>query len=133
MKLCAFRCLISRPQILSLRYKNQIRKKLLLSRKLRYFRGSRLSTAFNTNSLLLIRRTFFFFIYLLFYICFNKGTHFASFPQNTLQNKCEVSVLYPLHLTQMFRFCPTLPFPGQLQTKRHNFSSFSDKQEIVLV
>ena len=39
-KLCAFRCLISRPQILNLRSQNQIRGKLLLSRKLRYFRGS---------------------------------------------------------------------------------------------
>ena len=42
-KLCDFRCLISRPQILNLRSQNQIREKLLLSRKLRYFRGSRFS------------------------------------------------------------------------------------------
>ena len=40
-KLCAFRCLISRPQIL-----NQIRGKLLLSRKLFYFRGRRFSQCF---------------------------------------------------------------------------------------
>jgi hypothetical protein len=33
-KLCAFRCLISGPQILNLRSRNQIRGKLLLSRKL---------------------------------------------------------------------------------------------------
>ena len=45
-KLCAFRCLISRPQILNLRSQNQIRRKLLLSRKLRYFRGSRFSQCF---------------------------------------------------------------------------------------
>ena len=45
-KLCAFRCLISRPQILNLRSQNQIRGKLLLSRKLRHFRGSRFSQCF---------------------------------------------------------------------------------------
>ena len=45
-KLCAFRCLISRPQILNLRSRNQIRGKLLLSRKLRHFRGSRFSQCF---------------------------------------------------------------------------------------
>ena len=33
-KLCAFRCLISRPQVLNLRSRNRIRGKLLLSRKL---------------------------------------------------------------------------------------------------
>ena len=38
-KLCAFRCLISRPQIL--RSRNQICGKLLLSQKLHYFRESR--------------------------------------------------------------------------------------------
>ena len=32
-KMCAFRCLVSRPQILSLRPRNQIRGKLLLSKK----------------------------------------------------------------------------------------------------
>ena len=42
-KLCAFWCLISRPQILNLRSRNQICVKLLLSRKLRHFRGSRFS------------------------------------------------------------------------------------------
>ena len=43
MKLCAFRCLISRPQILNLTSQNQIRGKLLLSQKLHHFRGSRFS------------------------------------------------------------------------------------------
>ena len=42
-KLCALRCLISRPQILNLRSRNQICGKLRLSRKLRHFRGSRFS------------------------------------------------------------------------------------------
>ena len=46
MKLCAFICLISRPQILNLRYRNQIRGKLLLSRKLQHFRGGRFSQWF---------------------------------------------------------------------------------------
>ena len=46
MKLCAFRCLISRPQILNLRSRNQVRGKLLLSRKLHHFRGSRFSQCF---------------------------------------------------------------------------------------
>ena len=46
MKLCAFRWLISRPQILNLRSRNQIRGKLLLSRKLRHFRWSRFSQCF---------------------------------------------------------------------------------------
>ena len=41
-KLCAFRCLILRPQILNLRSRNQIHG-LLLSRTLRNFRGSRFS------------------------------------------------------------------------------------------
>ena len=45
-KLCAFRCLISRPQILQLRSRNQIRRKLLLSRKLHFFRESRFSQCF---------------------------------------------------------------------------------------
>ena len=45
-KLCAFRWLISRPQVLNLRYRNQIRRKLLLSRKLNYFRGSCVSQCF---------------------------------------------------------------------------------------
>ena len=45
-KLCAFRCLISGPQILNLRSQNQIRGKLLLSRKLHHFRGSRSSQCF---------------------------------------------------------------------------------------
>ena len=39
-KLCAFRCLISKPQTLNLRSQNPIRWKSLLSRKLHYFRGS---------------------------------------------------------------------------------------------
>ena len=39
-KLCAFRSLISRPQILNLRSRNQTRGKSLLSRKRRHFRGS---------------------------------------------------------------------------------------------
>ena len=41
-----FWCLILRPQILNLRSRDQIRWKLLLSRKLRYFRGSRFSQCF---------------------------------------------------------------------------------------
>ena len=45
-KLCAFRCLILRPQILNLRSRNQIPGKLLLSRKLHHFRGSRFSQCF---------------------------------------------------------------------------------------
>ena len=45
-KLCAFRCFISRPQILILRSLNQIRGKLLLSRKLRHFSGSLFSQCF---------------------------------------------------------------------------------------
>ena len=40
LKLCALRCLISRPHILNLRSRNQIRGKLLLSRKLHHFRVS---------------------------------------------------------------------------------------------
>ena len=45
-KVCAFRWLISRPQVLNLRSPNQIRGKLLLSRKLWHFRGSRFSQCF---------------------------------------------------------------------------------------
>ena len=45
-KLCAFRCLISRPHVLNLRSRNQIRGNLLLSPKLRHFRGSRFSHCF---------------------------------------------------------------------------------------
>ena len=47
-KLCAFRCLILRPQFLNLRSRNQCHGKLLLSRKpnLHYFRGSRFSQCF---------------------------------------------------------------------------------------
>ena len=45
-KLCAFRCLISRPQTLNLRYQNKIHGKLLLSGKLRYFRRSRFLQSF---------------------------------------------------------------------------------------
>ena len=52
-KLCAFRCLISRPQILNLRSRNQIRGKLLLSRKLRHFRGSHFSQCFIISTLIL--------------------------------------------------------------------------------
>ena len=48
-KLCAFRCLISRPQILNSKSRNQIRGKLLLSRKLLHFRGSRFSQCFTIN------------------------------------------------------------------------------------
>ena len=42
----AFRYIISRPQIINMRSRNQIRGKLLLSRKLRHFRGSRFSQCF---------------------------------------------------------------------------------------
>ena len=42
-KVCAFRCLISIPQNLIMWSRNQNRGKLLLSWKLRYFRGSRFS------------------------------------------------------------------------------------------
>ena len=45
-KLCAFRWLISRPQVLNLRSRNQIRGKSLLSRKLWHFSGSRFSQCF---------------------------------------------------------------------------------------
>ena len=45
-KLCLFRWLILRPQVLNLRSRNQIRGKLLLSRKLWHFRGSRFSQWF---------------------------------------------------------------------------------------
>ena len=45
-RLCAFRWLISRPQVLNLRSRNQIRGKLLLSPKLGYFRGSCFSQSF---------------------------------------------------------------------------------------
>ena len=45
-KLCAFRWLISKPQVLNLRSRNQIRGKILLSRKLWHFRGSRFSQCF---------------------------------------------------------------------------------------
>ena len=48
--MCAFRCLISRPQNLILRSRNQISGKLLLSRKLRYFRGSRFSLCFTPSA-----------------------------------------------------------------------------------
>ena len=45
-KFCGFKWLISRPQILNLGSRNQIRGKLLLSRKLCHFRGSRFSQCF---------------------------------------------------------------------------------------
>ena len=45
-KLCAFGCLISMPQNLNLRSQNQVCGKLLLSRKLCYFRRSRFSQCF---------------------------------------------------------------------------------------
>ena len=45
-KLCAFTWLISRPQIQNLRSRNQIREKLILSRKLCHFRGSCFSQCF---------------------------------------------------------------------------------------
>ena len=45
-KLCAFRWLISRPQVLNVRSLNQIRGKLLLSPKLWHFRGSCFSQCF---------------------------------------------------------------------------------------
>ena len=55
-KLCAFRWLISRPQFLNLRSRNQIRGKLLFSRKLCHFRGSRFSQCLlpSTSFLLII-------------------------------------------------------------------------------
>ena len=43
---CVLSCLISRPQILNQRYRNQICGKLLLSRKLLDFRGSLISQCF---------------------------------------------------------------------------------------
>ena len=57
-KLCAFRCLISRPQNLNLRSRNQIRRKL---RKLRYFRGSCFSQCFILSEALhcLLPNTFY--------------------------------------------------------------------------
>ena len=45
-KLCAFRFLISRPQILNFRSQNQIRGKLPLSRKLCHLRGNCFSQGF---------------------------------------------------------------------------------------
>ena len=45
-KLCVFRCLISGPQILNLRSRNQVRGNILLSRKLPHFIGSRFSQCF---------------------------------------------------------------------------------------
>ena len=45
-KLCALRWLISRPQVLNLRSRNQIGGKLLLSQKLLHFRGCRFSQCF---------------------------------------------------------------------------------------
>ena len=45
-KLCAFRCLISRPQNRILRSLNQIRGKLIIFQKLRFFRGSHFSQCF---------------------------------------------------------------------------------------
>ena len=45
-KLCAFRWLISRPQVLNLRSWSQIRGKLRISLKLCYFKGSRFSQCF---------------------------------------------------------------------------------------
>ena len=47
-KLCAFRWLISRPQVLNVT--SQIRGKLLLFRKLCYFRGSRFSHCFKPST-----------------------------------------------------------------------------------
>ena len=47
-KLCALWCLILRPRILNVRSRNQIRGKLLFSRKLRYFRESPFFTMFYT-------------------------------------------------------------------------------------
>ena len=49
-----FQMLISRPQILNKRSRNQIRGKLLHSRKLRHFRGSCFSQCFNTINLSLL-------------------------------------------------------------------------------
>ena len=49
-KLCAFRLLISRPQVLNLRSWNQNRGKLRLSLKLWHFRGSRFSQCFIPSS-----------------------------------------------------------------------------------
>ena len=45
-KLCAFRWLISRPQVLNLRSQNQTHGKLLLFRKVLHFIGSRFSQCF---------------------------------------------------------------------------------------
>ena len=61
-KLCAFRWLISRPQVLNLRSWNQIRGKLLRSRKLRHFRGSLFSQCFipsSSSPLLVTKRGFY--------------------------------------------------------------------------
>ena len=49
-KLCAFRCLILRPQTLNLRSRKQIRGKLLLSWKLCHFRGSCFSQCFTLST-----------------------------------------------------------------------------------
>ena len=47
-KLCAFRCLISRPHILNLRSRNQVHGKLLLSRKLHCLQREPFLTMFYT-------------------------------------------------------------------------------------
>ena len=56
-KLCVL-CLISRPQILNLRSQNQTRGKLLLSWKLRHFRGNHFTQCFipSTPSPLLVTK-----------------------------------------------------------------------------
>ena len=52
--MCAFYCFISRPQNLNLRSQNQIQGKLLLSRKLLHFRGSRFSQIYTITWILLV-------------------------------------------------------------------------------
>ena len=71
-KLCAFRWLISRPQVLNLRSRNQIRGKLLLSQKLWHFRRSRMMFyTINLSPLLVTKKGFMPITILSNYTCIN--------------------------------------------------------------
>ena len=65
-KLCAFICLISRPQILNLRYRNQVRVKLLFFLKTRSLQRELFLTMFytiNLSTLLVIKKGFMIIIF----------------------------------------------------------------------
>ena len=69
-KLCTFRWLISRPQVLNLRSRNQIRWKLLLSRKTMVLQREPFLTMFyttNLSPLLFIKKGFMLIIILNYY------------------------------------------------------------------